>query len=328
MTKPKVFVTRRLVQEALDRLDREVDLTVWPGEDPPSRQTLIESLEHAEGLLCLLTDSIDAEILSGAKNLMAVSNLATGYNNIDVEAATRLGIPVGNTPGVLDKTTADYAFALILASSRRLIEADRHVRQGNWHTWEPLGFLGQDVHEATLGIVGLGAIGLEVAKRAIGFGMRVVYHTRTRRQHEEALFDLEYAERLEDLLQVADIVTLHLPLTSDTYQLIDTEALQIMKPTAVLVNTGRGPLIDTMALYHALNSGVIAGAALDVTDPEPLDKNHPLLGLENVIVTPHIASATRVTRERMAHMAVDNVLAGIKGHKMPNCVNPEVFGAD
>jgi glyoxylate reductase len=327
MSKPKVFVTRRLVQEALDRLDQEVDLVVWPGGDPPPRQTLMESIQDVEGLLCLLTDSIDAEVLSSARRLRAVSNLATGYDNIDVETATRLGISVGNTPRVLDNTTADYAFALILASSRHLVEADRHVRQGNWHTWEPLGFLGQDVHGATLGIVGLGAIGTEVAKRALGFGMRVVYHTRTRRQKEEELLGLEYAERLEELLQLADFVSLHLPLTPDTYQLIDSVALQVMKPTAVLVNTGRGPLVDTMALYHALNSGVIARAALDVTDPEPLDKDHPLLKLENVIVTPHIASATRATRERMAHMAVDNVLAALRGQKMPNCVNPEVFGA-
>ena len=325
MPKPKVFVTRRLFQEILDRLQQEADLVVWPGELPPPREVLMRELHDAEGVLCLLTDSIDAEVLASAPRLRVVSNLATGYDNVDLEAATRRGIPVGTTPGVLDKTTADFAFALLLASARRVAEGDRHVRQGRWQTWEPLGFLGHDGHQAILGVVGLGAIGLEVTKRALGFDMKVVYHARHRRRQEEERHGVEYAPRLSELLGAADFVSLHVPLTPETYHLIDEAALETMKSTAILVNTGRGALVNTMALYHALKEGVIAGAALDVTDPEPLPANHPLLSLDNVIVTPHIASASRATRERMAQMAAANLLAGLQGKKMPHCVNPQVL---
>ena len=325
MAKPRVFVTRPIAQEALDRLRQEMDLVVWPGEIPPSREVLKRELRTAQGVLCLLTDSLDREVLQAAPALRVISTMATGHDNVDVEEATRRGIAVGTTPGILAKTTADFAFALLLSAARRVLEGDHHVRQGGWQTWQPLGFLAPDVHQATLGIVGMGAIGLEVAKRALGFEMRVLYHSRSRQWREEEEYGIEYAALLPLLLRSSDFVSLHLPLTPETYHLIDGVALEMMKPSAILVNTARGAVVDTMALYEALRQGTIAGAALDVTDPEPLPPDHPLLTVGNVIVTPHIASASQETRRRMALMAAENLLAALRGAEMPHCVNPQVF---
>jgi glyoxylate reductase len=310
----RCFVTRNLPGGALERLRAEHEVDVWPERLPPPPEALRERLSVAEGLLSLLTDAVDAGTIAAAPRLRVISNLAVGWDNIDVEAARARGIAVGCTPGVLTETTADLTWALILAIARRLPDAEAAVRDGRWVTWEPAFLLGRDVHETTLGIVGMGRIGKAVARRAEGFGMAVLHTSRSG------------GVPLEDLLARADFVSLHCPLTPETRHLIDAEALARMKPTAYLVNTARGPIVDQEALRQALQSGTIAGAALDVTDPEPLPANHPLLDAPNLLVVPHIASATHATREAMADLAVDNLLAALGGERMPHCVNPEVYG--
>jgi glyoxylate reductase len=309
----RCFVTRRLPGDALDRLASEHDVDVWPEPLPPSPNELRDRAAEAEGLLCLLTDRVDAELLEACPRLRAIANYAVGWDNIDVDAADARGIAVGNTPDVLTEATADLAFALILAAARRLEAGARDVRAGEWHTWDPTGWLGYDVHGATLGIVGFGRIGRAVARRATGFDMTVLH----------ADVD-EDAVPLEDLLERSDFVTLHCPLTPETRHLIDADALRRMKPTAVLVNTARGPIVDHAALRHALIEGEIAGAALDVSDPEPLHAEHPLLQTPNLTVLPHIGSATHATRGQMADLAVDNLLAALAGDPMPHAVNPSV----
>ena len=293
----RCFVTRELPGAALDRLRAAHDVDVWPGELPPTRQDLIEHARDAEGLLCLLTDAIDADVIAACPNLRAISNYAVGSDNIDPEAAAERGIDVAVTPDVLTETTADLAFALMLAAARRLPEGERAVRAGEWHTWEPSGWLGQDLDGATLCIVGPGRIGMAVARRADAFSMQVVTVGR--------------GDPLHDALARADFVSLHCPLTEETLGLIGDAELDAMKSTAVLVNTARGPIVQTEALRRALTDGAIAGAALDVTDPEPLPADHPLLAAPNVLVVPHIGSATHRTRERMADLAVDNLLAAL-----------------
>ena len=302
----RVFVTRRLPGSALDRLSAEHDVEVWPEPLPPGREELLARAPELEGLLSLLTDPVDAELIDAAPALRAISNYAVGTDNVDLDAASERGIPVGNTPEVLTESTADLALALILGVSRRLVEADAYVRRGDWHTWEPELLLGRDLHGATVGIVGRGRIGQAVGRRLEGFGCELLYT------------DVGVGVSLEELLERSDFVTLHCPLTPDTRGLIDDEALGRMKATAYLVNTSRGPVVDTAALTRALNEGEIAGAALDVTDPEPLPGDHPLLEAPGLLVLPHIASATHATRERMAEMAVDNLLAGLAGKPMPN----------
>lgn len=307
----RCFVTRRLPGRALERLAAEHDVDVWEERLPPPREELIKRVAEVEGLLSLLTDPVDRGLIEAAPRLKAISNYATGWNNVDVDAASERGIPVGHTPGVLTETTADLTFALILAAARRLVEAEREVRKGEWLTWEPGRLLGVDVHGATLGIVGPGRIGAAVARRGGGFGMNVL---KTRRVG---------GTPLEQLLRESDFVSLHVPLTEDTHHLIGELELELMKPTAILVNTARGPIVDTDALVKALNDGTIGGAALDVTDPEPLPADHPLLAAPNVTVVPHIGSASRATREQMAHAAVDNLLAALRGEAMPHCANRE-----
>ncbi len=321
-----MFVTRRLPGRALERLAEEADVDVWPDELPPTPEELALKAHQNEALLTLLTDRVDAALLDAAPNLLVVSNMATGFDNIDVPAATARGVLVTRTPGVLSETTADFAFALILAAARRVVEGDRYVRDGRWKTWGPETLLGQDVYGATLGIVGLGGIGREVAKRARGFGMRILYTGPSRKPDAEVTLGVEFRS-LDDLLRESDVVSLHAPLTPDTRHLINGRTLRLMKPTAVLVNTGRGPLVDQAALYEALRSGVIAAAALDVTDPEPMSADDPLLNLPNVIVTPHIASASVATRSRMALLAAENLLAGLRGEIPEHAVNPEVGDA-
>jgi glyoxylate reductase len=303
----RVFVTRRLPGDALERLraaGHEVE--VWPERLPPPPEALRERVADADALLCMLTDLIDAELLESAPRLRAIANYAVGSDNIDLEAARARGIPVGVTPGVLTDATADIAFALILAIARRLPEGEAAVRRGEWLTWEPDWLLGRDVHGATLGIVGRGRIGDAVARRAEGFGMTVVHHGRSS------------GIPLEELLAQAEFVSLHVPLTSETRHLIDAGALERMQPTAYLVNTARGGIVDQDALAAALHAGTIAGAALDVTDPEPLPPDHPLLEAPNLIVLPHLGSATHATRRAMADLAVDNLLAALDGKPMPN----------
>jgi glyoxylate reductase len=304
----KVFVTRRLPGDALDRLAAEHDVEVWPEQLPPGRDELLARAPELEGLLSLLTDPVDAELIEAAPRLKAISNYAVGVDNIDLEAAAARGIPVGNTPDVLTDTTADLAVALMLGISRRLVEGDAYVRRGEWRTWETALLLGHDLHGATVGIVGFGRIGQAVARRLEGFGCAILHTTGGG------------GLPLEELLERSDFVTLHSPLTPETRGLIGDEALGRMKPTAYLVNTARGPIVDSAALGRALHAGRIAGAALDVTDPEPLPGDHPLLGAPNLLVLPHLGSATESTRARMADMAVDNLLAGLAGEQMPHSV--------
>ena len=305
----RVFVTRRLPGDALDRLAAEHEVEVWPERLPPPREEVLRRVPELEGLLPLLTDRVDAELLDAAPRLRAISNYAVGVDNVDVEAASARGIPVGNTPDVLTDSTADLAVALMLGIGRRLAQGDAYVRRGEWETWETQLLLGHDLHEATVGIVGFGRIGQAVARRVEGFDCEVLHTSRSG------------GVDLEELLERSDFVSIHTPLTAETRGLIDAVALKRMKPTAYLVNTARGPVVDTEALVAALKSGEIGGAALDVTDPEPLPAGHPLLDAPNLLVLPHLGSATHATRERMANMAVDNLLAGLRGERMPHQVN-------
>jgi glyoxylate reductase len=322
--KPRVFVARRIPEEGLKPVLAQTDADLWADELPPPRDILLERVRGVEGLLSLLTDRVDDELLDAAgPQLRVVSNYAVGYDNIDVPACTRRGIPVGNTPGVLTETTADLAFALLMAAARRIVEGADYVRADLWQTWGPLLLLGSDVHHATLGIVGFGRIGREMAKRARGFEMTVLYHDPQQAAPEdEAALGASFVE-LDELYARSDFISLHTVLSDETRGMIGTEAFSKMKRTAIVINTSRGPVVDQPALYQALEHGLIGGAALDVTDPEPMRADHPLLTLPNCLVVPHIASASRTTRARMAEMAAANLLAGLRGEPLPNCVNPE-----
>ncbi len=324
--KPKVFVCRPIAPEALELIGRTAEIEVWPEELPPPAAVITEKAREADGLLTLLTDRIDAATMREAPRLRVISNMAVGYDNVDVAEATRRRIIVGITPGVLTETSADFAFSLLLAAARRVVEADRYTRQGRWKTWSPMVLLGQDIHDATLGIIGLGRIGSEVARRARGFNMKVIYHSRVRRSPElEQDLGAEYVARLPDLLERSDFITVHVPLTANTRHLIGAREFGLMKPSAVLVNTARGPVIDQRALYEALRDGKIFAAALDVTETEPISMDDPLLTLENVIIAPHIASASVPTRRKMAMMAAENLVVGLRGGVPPHCANPEAL---
>ena len=327
MSRPRVFVARVIPDEGLRPILDACDATVWQDELPPAREELLRAVEGCHGILALLTDRVDRELLDRAgPQLKVVSNFAVGYDNVDVRACTARGVAVGNTPGVLTETTADLAWALLMAAARRLPESERYVRDGHWRTWGPMTLLGPDVHGATIGIVGFGRIGQAVARRARGFGMKVIYQNRSAVDPAvEAEFEAT-GMPLEELLPQSDFVSIHVSLSAETRGLIDAERLSWMKPSAILVNTSRGPVVDTDALVDALRRGVIAGAALDVTDPEPLSADHPLVGLDNCLVVPHIASASFATRNRMASMAAANLLAGVRGDRLPTPVNPEIYG--
>jgi len=324
--RPSVFVTRIIPDGGLDPIRAALDVDLWEDELPPPRDELLRRVAGKDGLLSLLTDTVDDELLDAAgPQLKVVSNFAVGFDNIDVPALTRRGIPAGNTPGVLTETTADLAFALLMAAARRVPEGVDYVRQGNWKTWGPMLLMGVDIHGATLGIVGFGRIGREMARRGRGFGMRILYHdVDPASPEEEAELGARRVE-MDDLLRESDFVTLHVNLTDETNHLIDADALRAMKSTAVLVNTSRGPVVDPDALEHALRSGEIFAAGLDVTEPEPLPADHPLVALPNAVVLPHVASASRVTRGKMAAMAAANLLAGLRGERLPTPVNPEVY---
>jgi len=320
----RIFVTRALPGDALGRLAAEHAVEVWPEADPPSPAALREHAAAADGLLAMLPDQIDAGLLAAAPRLRVVALLAVGYDNVDVAAATARRVLVTNTPGVLTETVADLTFALILAQARRLPEASAAVREGRWPAWRPAYLLGRDVHGATLGIVGLGAIGLAVARRGRGFGMRVLYTSRRPPAEAATALDLERLD-LDDLLRQSDYVSLHVALTPATRGLIGARELALMKATAVLVNTARGAVVDQDALTQALTRGQIGGAALDVFAEEPLAPDDPLLTLGNVVVAPHVGSATVETRERMADLAVANLLAFFRSERPPACVNPEAL---
>lgn len=320
-----VFVSRRLTQAGIDRLEQIAAIDLWEEQLPPTRDMLLDRVRGVEGIVCLLTERIDAGVMDAAGGqLKVISQFAVGYDNIDIAAATKRGIAVGNTPGVLTETTADLAFALLMTAARRIVEGQQYVQDGNWQTWEPALLLGQDIHGATLGIIGFGRIGQATARRGLGFGMRVLYSNRSRKPEVEAELNAEYVD-LDSLLAESDFISLHTPLTPETHHLINAEALNKMKPTALLINTARGGVIDSRALYQALRDGEIGYAALDVTDPEPIHTSDPLLSLPNCLVIPHLGSGSLKTRNRMAMMVADNLEAGLKGTPLPNCVNPEVY---
>jgi glyoxylate reductase len=325
MGKPKVYVTRSIPDAGLNLIREFADATIWEADLPPSRDVILRETRDADGLVSLLTDKVDGELMDACPKLRVVSNMAVGFDNIDIPAATERGIPAGNTPGVLTETTADFAFALLMAAARRIVEGVDYVRVDKWKTWGPMLLMGADVHHATLGLVGLGRIGAEMAKRAKGFDMRVLYYDVYRREDLEASLGLAYAS-LEDVLAQADFVSIHTPLTPETHHLMNRERLAKMKPSAMLINTSRGPVVEADALVAALTSGTIAGAALDVTEPEPLPADHPLVSLPNCIVVPHIASASAATRGKMAEIAARNLIAGLKGEPLPSGLNPEALG--
>ena len=323
--RPRVFVTRELLPEALDLLDQASTLEVWPDQFPPSPEQLHEKASDAQGLLTTVMDRVDSALLDAAPHLRVISQLAVGLDNIDQAEVTRRGIPLGYTPNVLARSTADLTFALLMCAARRVSESERWVRGGNWQiAHHPMHWLGVDVHNATLGIIGLGQIGREIAKRARGFDMKVLYHSRTPRPEVEAQYRLEHVD-LPTLLSSADFVSLHVPLTPETRHYIGEAQLRMMKPTAILVNASRGPVVDVKALYTALKEGWIRAAALDVTDPEPIPADDPLLTLDNLVVTPHIGSAAVPTRRETMLLAARNLIAGLRGESLEACANPEVY---
>jgi lactate dehydrogenase-like 2-hydroxyacid dehydrogenase len=319
-----VFVGRPIPEAGLGLLRDVCALELWPGPLPPSQPDLGAAVRGCEGILSLLTDRIDGPVMDAAgPTLKVISNFAVGVDNVDLAEATRRGIPVGNTPNVLTETTADLAWALLMAVARRITEGDRYVRADRWKTWEPQLLLGREVFGATLGVVGFGRIGKAAARRAQGFSMRVLVTTR----HPEPAADGVSFVDFGTLLEESDFVTIHTPLTAETRGLFDRVAFTRMKPGAILVNTARGPIVDSEALAEALASGKLAGAGLDVTDPEPIPPDSPLLGLPNCVVVPHIGSATVQTRDRMARMAAMNLLAGLRGEPLPHCVNADALAA-
>ncbi len=323
MTRPQVFVTRRIPAD-LSVLEAIADVEVWPNPTPPPAQILQAKGQSIDGLLCLLTDPINQTVIRNATNLKVISQMAVGYDNIDSTAASQAKIPVGHTPGVLTTATADLTWALLMAAARRIVEGDRYTRSGQWQTWEPELLLGPDVGGSTLGIIGMGRIGQAVARRAQGFEMKLLYHSQTRKPDLEQSLGLDWVG-LDDLLKASDFVSLHCPLTPETHHLISDRAFKLMKSSAILINTARGGIVDPQALHTALKHKSIAQAALDVTDPEPIPTDSPLLELTNLIITPHIGSASRPTREKMAMMAIENLIAGLRGDRLPYCVNPEIY---
>ncbi len=322
--KPKVFVSRIIPDEGLEPVRAECEMDLWEEELPPPREILLERIQDKVGLLSLLTDKIDAALMDANPQLRVVSNYAVGFDNIDIPAATARGIPVGNTPGVLTDTTADFAFTLLMAAARRVVEGADYVRAGKWKTWGPKLLTGQDIHHATLGIVGFGRIGQGMAKRASGFEMRVLYYDVYRREDLEQSMGVTYAD-MDTLLRESDFVTIHTDLNPDTRHLFNADAFAKMKPNAIVINSARGPIIDTDALYDALTQGKIRAAALDVTEPEPIPLDSPLVSLPNCLIVPHIASGSIATRGKMAEMAARNLIAGVKGERLPTPVNPEVY---
>jgi glyoxylate reductase len=324
MSKPKVFVTRKILDRGMQMIQQFCDADIWLDDLPPSRQILLERVRGMDGLLPLLTDRIDAEVMETAgKNLKVISNHAVGYDNIDIAAATQRRIPVGNTPGILTDATADFAFTLLLSAARRITEADHFVRSSQWKTWGPDLMLGADITGSTLGIIGFGRIGQAVARRAEGFNMQVLFHDPNLNEIVPGLS--AHPVTLDVLLHQSDFISIHTPLTAQTRHMINGAAFEKMKSHAILVNTARGAVVDPAALYSALKNHRIQAAALDVTEPEPIPLDSPLLELDNLIICPHIASASNSTRARMSIMAAENLIAGLKGEKLPNCVNPEIY---
>ena len=323
--RPRVFVTRQCFPEAIDVLKNAAEVEVWPNEEPPTAVELQSRIESVDGVMTNIMDHMDAPTLQAALRLKVIGQLGVGVDNIDVAEATRRGVLVGNTPGVLAQATADTGFALLMSAARRIGESERWLREGNWKIqYHPMHWLGADIHGATLGIVGMGQIGLEMAKRALGFSMKVIYYSRTRKPDLESRYGLEYVEP-QTLLRIADFVSLHIPLTPETRHYISERELGMMKPTAILLNLARGSIVDAKALYTALSEGRIRAAALDVTDPEPISPDDPLLTLSNLVITPHIGSASINARRETCLLAARNIVAGIEGRRLEQCANPELY---
>lgn len=314
-----------LPEDILETIANECEMKVWPEEDiPVPRGVLEKEMQDVDGVLTLLTENIDAELLENAPNLKIISNMAVGYNNIDVEEATKKGVLVTNTPGILTETTADLTFALLMMTARRLEEASQFLRQGKWKTWSPMLLTGQDIYGATIGIIGMGRIGEAVAKRAKGFDMKILYYNRSRKPEVEEKYAAQFCE-LEDLLAESDYVCILTPYTPETHNLIGKRELALMKKTGILINTARGGIVDEKALFEALVNQEIYAAGLDVFEEEPIPLDHPLLQLPNCVTLPHIGSATIKTRRGMAQLATENLLQGLKGGQPPHCVNPQVL---
>lgn len=313
-----------LPKRGLDSIIEDFDVEIWPEYGPPNRDLLIKKAEKADALITLLNDRIDNELFKGAPKLKIVAQMAVGFDNVDLKEATKRGIYITNTPDVLTQTTADFAWALLMAIARRIVEADQYVRKGNWNVaWHPDMLTGRDINSATIGIIGAGRIGQAVAQRAQGFNMKILYYNPSTKPELDVLGAKK--TELDELLALSDFITLHVPLTKETTHLINAEKFNLMKKTAYLINTSRGPVIDEKALFTALKSGQIAGAALDVFEQEPTPKTNPLLSLENVVVAPHISSASIETRSKMAELSARNLMSFFKGETPPNLVNPEVL---
>jgi glyoxylate reductase len=322
--KPKVFVTRLIPTAGLDRIRAACDAEIWTDPLPPPRDVLLSKVADCDGLVALLTDRIDGELLDAAPRLKVVSNYAVGFNNVDVPAATSRGVAVGNTPGVLTDATADMAFCLLIAAARCVVDGHLYAREGKWKTWEPMGHLGQDLVGRTLGVVGMGRIGYALAKRcARGWDMPVLYHDALRNERAETELGARSVD-LETLLRTSDFVSVHTDLNATTKGMFNTARFKLMKPAAVFVNTSRGPVVVEHDLLEALRSGTIFAAGLDVTDPEPPAADSPLLRQPRLVVAPHIASATVGTRDAMASICAENLLAGLDGKPLPAWVNPDV----
>jgi len=325
MPKPKVYVTRELPERGLKIIKKYFDTEVWTEYAPPPKKVIIEKSKNVNALASLLSDKIDAEVFDAAPKLKIVAQMAVGFDNIDVQEATKRGIYVTNTPEVLTDTTADFAWALLMAIARRVVEADKYVRTGQWKVgWHPSMMQGRDIHGATIGIVGAGRIGFAVAKRATGFNMKILFYDVVPRPEMEKELGAKKVD-LDTLFRESDFVSIHVPLMKETYHLVNADRLKLMKKTAYLINNSRGPVVDEKALYEALKEGRIAGAGLDVFEQEPTPLNNPLLKLDNVIVAPHISSASYETRSKMAEMVAENLVAFFEGKKPPNLVNPDVM---
>jgi glyoxylate reductase len=325
MAKPRVYVTREIPSRGLDVIKERFDAEIWPEYAPPPKEQIVKKAAEVDALVTILSDQIDAEVFSSGTKLKIVSQFAVGYNNIDIQEATKKGVYITNTPGVLTETTADFAWTLLMAVARRVVEADKYVRVGKWKVgWHPTMLQGRDVYGSTLGVVGLGRIGVAMARRAKGFQMKVLYSDVSRRKDLEDDLGIEYID-LDTLLQNADFVTVHVPLLKDTFHLIDEGKLKQMKKTSILINNARGPVIDESALLKALKEGWIAGAGLDVFEEEPTPQQNPLLKLENVVVAPHISSSSYQTRSKMAEMVAENLVAFFEGRTPPNLVNKDVI---
>jgi len=325
MPKPKVYITRELPERGLKIIKKHFDTEVWSEYGPPPKNMIIKKVKDVDALASLLSDKIDLEVFDAAPKLKIVAQMAVGFDNIDIKEATRRGIYVTNTPEVLTDTTADFAWALLMAVARRVVEADKYVRTGQWKvSWHPTMMQGRDVHDATIGIVGAGRIGYAVARRAKGFNMKILYYDVIPRPEMEKEFGAKRVD-LEAIFRESDFVSVHVPLMKETYHLVNEEKLKLMRKTSYLINNSRGPVVDEKALYEALREGRIAGAGLDVFEQEPTTVDNPLLKLDNVVVAPHISSASYETRSRMAEMVAENLVAFFEGKTPPNLVNPEVL---